>query len=50
MKKVCQILNKVFCKGSEMQKMMENLHDFKILAAKEEELLKEIQGILSLKK
>lgn len=27
-----------------MQKMMENLHDFKQLAAKEEELLKEFQG------
>lgn len=45
MKRICQILNKVFCTGSEMQKMMERLNDFKKLATKEEEFLKEYQGI-----
>lgn len=44
-KKICEIMNKVFCKGKDMEKMMEDLKDFRKLTAEQEELLKEYKGI-----
>lgn len=44
-KKICEIINKVFCKGKEMEKMMEDLKDFRKLTAEQEKLLKEYEGI-----
>lgn len=44
-KKICEIMNKVFCKGKEMEKMMEDLKDFRKLTTEQEKLLKDYEGI-----
>lgn len=43
-KQLSDILNKVFYKGSELDQMMEKLNDFRKLAAKEENILRDSEG------
>lgn len=42
MKQISDILNKVFCKGREMDSMMEKLSELRGLVSKEEDFLKGI--------
>lgn len=46
MKQISDILNKVFCKGREMDSMMEKLSELRGLVSKEEDFLKEGIGLV----
>lgn len=43
-KQICDMLNKVCCRGEEMDRMMTDLTKFRESAAKVEDILKELKG------